>query len=197
MKQATPKYTTIYTESSPNPNSLKYVINYMLVPDSTTFDFPDAEAAKQSPLATELFTKFDFVERVFMMSNFVTVTKNENTSWHDVAGDLKEFLQGYLEEQKPLLTQTIKDEYDKELNKDEPEIDRKIKGILEEYIRPAVESDGGAISFHSYDSGTVKVLLQGSCSGCPSSMVTLKAGIENLLKRMLPEDVQEVVAEGV
>jgi Fe-S cluster biogenesis protein NfuA len=197
MKQATPKYTTIYTESSPNPNSLKYVINYMLVPDGTTFDFPDAEAAKQSPLATELFTKFDFVERVFMMSNFVTVTKNEKISWHDVAGDLKEFLQGYLEEQKPLLTQTIKDEYDKELNKDEPEIDRKIKGILEEYIRPAVESDGGAISFHSYDSGTVKVLLQGSCSGCPSSMVTLKAGIENLLKRMLPEDVQEVVAEGV
>jgi Fe-S cluster biogenesis protein NfuA len=169
----------------------------MLVPDGTTFDFPDAEAAKQSPLATELFTKFDFVERVFMMSNFVTVTKNEKISWHDVAGDLKEFLQGYLEEQKPLLTQTIKDEYDKELNKDEPEIDRKIKGILEEYIRPAVESDGGAISFHSYDSGTVKVLLQGSCSGCPSSMVTLKAGIENLLKRMLPEDVQEVVAEGV
>lgn len=197
MKQATPKYTTIYTESSPNPNSLKYVINYMLVPDGTTFDFPDAEAAKQSPLATELFTKFDFVERVFMMSNFITVTKNDKISWHDVAGDLKEFLQGYLEEQKPLLTQTIKDEYDKELNKDEPEIDRKIKGILEEYIRPAVESDGGAISFHSYDSGTVKVLLQGSCSGCPSSMVTLKAGIENLLKRMLPEDVQEVVAEGV
>lgn len=197
MKQATPKYTTIYTESSPNPNSLKYVINYMLVPDGTTFDFPDAEAAKQSPLAAELFAKFDFVERVFMMSNFVTVTKNEKISWHDVAGDLKEFLQGYLEEQKPLLTQTIKDEYDKELNKDEPEIDRKIKGILEEYIRPAVESDGGAISFHSYDSGTVKVLLQGSCSGCPSSMVTLKAGIENLLKRMLPEDVQEVVAEGV
>ncbi len=197
MKQATPKYTTIYTESSPNPNSLKYVINYMLVPDGTTFDFPDAEAAKQSPLAAELFAKFDFVERVFMMSNFVTVTKNEKMSWHDVAGDLKEFLQGYLEEQKPLLTQTIKDEYDKELNKDEPEIDRKIKGILEEYIRPAVESDGGAISFHSYDSGTVKVLLQGSCSGCPSSMVTLKAGIENLLKRMLPEDVQEVVAEGV
>ncbi|EAY27657.1 NifU family protein [Microscilla marina] len=197
MKQATPKYTTIYTESNPNPNSLKYVINYMLVPDGTTFDFPDAETAQQSPLATELFSKFSYVDRVFMMSNFVTVTKKEEADWHDVAGEVKEFLQGYLEEQKPLLTQDIQDEYDKELNKDEPEIDRKIKGILEEYVRPAVESDGGAINFHSYENGTVKVLLQGSCSGCPSSMVTLKSGIENLLKRMLPEDVKEVVAEGV
>ena len=197
MNQTSSRYTTIYTESNPNPNSLKYVINYMLVPDGTTFDFPDAEAAKQSPLAAELFQKFDFVERVFMMSNFVTVTKNEIASWHDVAGAIKEFLQEYLESQKPLLTKEIQNEYDKELNKNEPEIDRKIKGILEEYVRPAVESDGGAINFHSFENGTVKVLLQGACSGCPSSMITLKQGIENLLKRMLPEDVQEVVAEGV
>lgn len=197
MNQTSSRYTTIYTESNPNPNSLKYVINYMLVPDGTTFDFPDAEAAQQSPLAAALFQKFDFVERVFMMSNFVTVTKNEIANWHDIAGAVKEFLQEYLESQKPLLTKEIQNEYDKELNKNEPEIDRKIKGILEEYVRPAVESDGGAINFHSFENGTVKVLLQGACSGCPSSMVTLKQGIENLLKRMLPEDVQEVVAEGI
>lgn len=197
MNQTSPRYTTIYTESNPNPNSLKYVINYMLVPNGTTFDFPDAEAAKESPLAEALFNEFDYLERVFMMSNFVTVTKNEKADWHDVAGDVKEFLQSYLESQKPLLTRHIQDEYDKDLNKNEPEINRKIKGILEEYVRPAVESDGGAINFHSYENGTVKVLLQGACSGCPSSMITLKSGIENLLKRMLPEDVQEVVAEGI
>jgi len=197
MNQTSSRYTTIYTESNPNPNSLKYVINYTLVPEGTTFDFPDAEAAQRSPLAAELFARFDFVDRVFIMSNFVTVTKQEVASWHDVAGAVKAFLQDYLEAQKPLLTKEIQNEYDKELNKDEPEIDRKIKGILEEYVRPAVESDGGAINFHSYDNGIVKVLLQGSCSGCPSSMVTLKAGIENLLKRMLPDEVQEVVAEGI
>ncbi len=197
MDQTSSRYTTIYTESNPNPNSLKFVINYTLVPEGTTFDFPDVESAKRSPLAAEIFTKFDFVERVFMMSNFVTVTKHEVASWHDVAGAVKVFLQEYLEAQKPLLTKEIQNEYDRELNRNEPEIDRKIKGILEEYVRPAVESDGGAINFHSYENGTVKVLLQGACSGCPSSMVTLKAGIENLLKRMLPEDVQEVVAEGV
>lgn len=197
MNQTSPRYTTIYTESNPNPNSLKYVINYMLVPNGTSFDFPDAEAAKESPLAEAFFNEFDYLERVFMMSNFVTVTKNEKVDWHDVAGDVKEFLQSYLESQKPLLTKHIQDEYDKDLNKNEPEINRKIKGILEEYVRPAVESDGGAINFHSYENGTVKVLLQGACSGCPSSMITLKSGIESLLKRMLPEDVQEVVAEGI
>lgn len=197
MNQTSPRYTTIYTESNPNPNSLKYVINYMLVPNGTSFDFPDAEAARESPLAEAFFNEFDYLERVFMMSNFVTVTKNEKVDWHDVAGDVKEFLQSYLESQKPLLTKHIQDEYDKDLNKNEPEINRKIKGILEEYVRPAVESDGGAINFHSYENGTVKVLLQGACSGCPSSMITLKSGIESLLKRMLPEDVQEVVAEGI
>jgi NFU1 iron-sulfur cluster scaffold homolog, mitochondrial len=187
------RYTTIYTESNPNPNSLKFVVNYMLVPDSITFDFPDVESAKAgSPLAEELFA-YDFVKRVFVMSNFITITKDEDTSWHEVAPQLKKHLQDYLEQNKPLLKEKIAVET---FDENEPEIDRKIKSILEEYIKPAVEMDGGAITFHSYHEGIVKVMLQGACSGCPSSMLTLKAGIENLLKRMLPE-VTEVVAEEI
>jgi Fe-S cluster biogenesis protein NfuA len=190
------KYITVYTESNPNPNSMKFVLNFMLVPEGTTFDFADAESAAQgSPLATELFN-FDFVKRVFITSNFVTVTKDEVNEWTDIISPLKEFVKSYFEEGKPLLTQQKMTAYDKALNEEDSEIVKKIKSLLDEYVRPAVESDGGAINFHSFDEGTVKVHLQGSCSGCPSSTITLKAGIENLLKRMIPE-VKEVVAEGV
>lgn len=191
---STQKYITIYTEANPNPNSMKFVLNYMLVPEGNTFDFPSLAEAEDSPLAQALFQSFDYVERVFIMSNFITVTKTEAVSWHDVAGEIKQFIKTYLEEDKPLL-KTEAFVADK-IDANEPEINKKIKGILDEYIRPAVESDGGAIAFHSFDAGTVKVLLQGSCSGCPSSTITLKAGIENLLKSMLPE-VKEVVAEGI
>lgn len=195
MNTSQKKYITVYTESNPNPNSLKFVLNNMLVPEGTTFDFPDLESAKNSPLAVELFG-YDYVKRVFIMSNFITVSKDENSDWHEIAPIIKERIKSYLEEGKPLLTNQIMQEYDNALNEIEPEIDRKIKSILDEYVRPAVESDGGAIAFHSFEGGIVKVLLQGSCSGCPSSTLTLKAGVENLLKRMIPE-VQEVVAEGV
>lgn len=195
MNQAEQKYVTIYTESNPNPNSLKFVINFMLVPEGTTFDFPDAEAAKESPLATGLFS-FSYVERIFIMSNFITVTKSEEVSWQEVATEIKQYVKEYLESGKALLTQKIMSEYDEEFDKDEPEINKKIRKILDEYVRPAVESDGGAITFHSFEEGIVKVILQGACSGCPSSTMTLKSGIENLLKRMIPE-VSEVVAEGV
>lgn len=193
MNPSIPKYITIYTESNPNPNSLKFVANFMLVPQGQTFDYPSLEAAEDSPLATELFN-FPFVQRVFMMNNFVTVTKDDATDWHDVAGSLKSFIKEYLEAEKPILKGQafISDEIDE----NEPEINLKIRAILDEYVRPAVESDGGAITFHSFEEGTVKVLLQGACSGCPSSTMTLKAGIEGLLTRMLPE-VKEVVAEGV
>lgn len=192
----------IYTEANPNPNSMKFVVNKMLIPEGVTFDFPDTEAAKESPLASELFSKFDYVERVFMMNNFVTVTKKEEISWHDIAMEVKEFIKGYLEEEKPLFTSQLLKGYEEEFaqnQEDDSELVKKIKGILEEYVKPAVESDGGAITFHSYqeENKTVKLLLQGSCSGCPSSMVTLKMGIENLLKRFLPNEVQAVEAEEV
>lgn len=187
------KYITVYTEANPNPNSLKFVLNFMLVSEGSTFDFPDLESTKGvSPLAEELFNTYAYVKRVFVMSNFITITKDEQASWHEIAAELKKFIKDYLEAGRELLIQ----ESGLEINPDEPEIDRKIKSILDEYVRPAVESDGGAITFHSFDEGIVKVLLQGACSGCPSSTLTLKQGIENLLTSMVPE-VQEVVAEGI
>jgi Fe-S cluster biogenesis protein NfuA len=193
------KYVNIYTESNPNPNSMKFVLNYMLVPDNTSIDFPDAQSAGDSPLATALF-ELPYVRRVFIMNNFITVTKDENTSWDDVILSLKKFIKEYMEDNRPILSVTKVQEYanaETAGGEQDPEVVQKIKHLLDEYVRPAVESDGGAINFHSYHEGTVKVLLQGSCSGCPSSTLTLKAGIENLLKRMLPDEVKEVVAEGV
>ncbi len=193
MNTSIPKYITLYTESNPNPNSLKFVANFMLVPSGQTFDYPSKEAAQESPLATELFG-FEYVKRVFMMNNFITVTKDDETDWHEIAGSLKQYIKEYLEAEKPVLKSAAL--FEDTVDENEPEINQKIRAILDEYVRPAVEGDGGAITFHSFEEGTVKVLLQGACSGCPSSTMTLKAGIENLLKRMLPE-VKEVVAEGV
>lgn len=192
------KYVNVYTEANPNPNSMKFVLNYMLVPENTTFDFPTVESAKDSPLATALF-ELGYVRRVFLMSNFVTVTKDEQISWEEIILPLKKFIKEYMEENKPIFTSRKIEELKAEESTaaEEPEVVQKIKHLLDEYVRPAVESDGGAISFHSYHEGTVKVQLQGSCSGCPSSTLTLKSGIENLLKRMLPDEVKEVVAEGV
>lgn len=182
----------LYLEANPNPNSLKFVANYMLVPEGESFDFPDKAAAEHAPLALELF-ELDYVERVFFMSNFVTVTKAEDKEWEEIKEELKAIIKNYLEQDKPLITKFSETT---QAAIEESEIERNIKNILDEYVRPAVEQDGGAISFHSYNEGVVKVLLQGSCSGCPSATITLKAGIENLLKRMVPE-VTTVEAEGV
>jgi Fe-S cluster biogenesis protein NfuA len=181
-------------EANPNPNSMKFVINFMLLQDGVSFDYPNAEAATDSPLAQELF-KIDGVERVFYMSNFVTVTKRPDLEWIELQDAIREVIKPYLENEKPLILQEL--DKDPLFDENDSEVVKQIKGILDEYIRPAVEGDGGAISFAAFDEGVVKVTLQGSCSGCPSSTVTLKAGIENLLKRMLPNDVKEVVAEGV
>ncbi|NBB22300.1 NifU family protein [Runella sp. CRIBMP] len=190
----------IYTEASPNPNSMKFVLNFELVPQGLSFDYPDSESTqmegKASPLAGDLF-QFPFVQRIFLASNFITVTKDDATDWGDVILDTKQFLKIYFEENHPVFEQKTVDKNTAILDTDSPTV-RQIKTILDDYVRPAVESDGGAISFHSFEeiTGTVKVLLQGSCSGCPSSTLTLKAGIQNLLTQMVP-DVKEVVAEGV
>jgi len=187
------KPVTIYLEANPNPNSLKFVANFMLVSEGKSYDFPDVVAAKSAPLANELF-KFDYVTRVFYMSNFITVTKSQTVEWVEIQEELKSFIKNYLESDQPLLSHEEEDV--QEFAEDETDMDHKIKVILEEYVQPAVEQDGGAISFHSYQDGVVKLLLQGSCSGCPSSTVTLKAGIESLLKRMIPE-IKAVEAEEV
>lgn len=192
MLQAIPKSVHIYLESNPNPNSLKFVVNEMLVPEGLSFDFPDVESTANAPLAKELFN-YPFVDRVFYMSNFITVTKKEDVDWLEIQGKLKEHIKTFLEEGKFIIEVNQPDTIS---NVEDTETVIKIKTILDEYIRPAVEQDGGAITFHSFQDGIVRVKLQGSCSGCPSSMITLKAGIENLFKRMMPDEVQAVEALG-
>jgi Fe-S cluster biogenesis protein NfuA len=192
MIQAAPKPISIYLESNPNPNSLKFVVNEMLVPEGMSFDFPDPDSAKDAPLAQELFM-YPFVDRVFYMSNFVTVTKKGDVEWIEVQSILRDHIQKFLESGKLILDQ--KDDFPA-AELEETDTIRQIKSILDEYIRPAVEQDGGAITFHSFKDGIVTVRLQGSCSGCPSSTVTLKAGIENLFTRMMPEVVKGVQALG-
>jgi len=186
MMEETKKAVNIYLEANPNPNSLKFVVNFMIVPEGISFDYPDKTSAANSPLAKILFG-FEFVERVFFMSNFVTVTKISRYDWAEIQNIIKSTIEDYLREGK----QVVDFDKEKEQASNEPstsnDIEMRIISILDEYIKPAVEQDGGAITFDSFEEGTVKVNLQGSCSGCPSSTVTLKAGIENLLKRMIPE----------
>lgn len=191
MLQATPKNVHIYLESNPNPNSLKFVVNDMLVPEGMSFDFPDLESASISPLAQELFT-YPFVERVFFASNFVTVTKRDSVEWLEIQQALKDHIRKFLEAGNMIID--IKEPEAEGVSEEETETIKKIKTILDDYIRPAVEQDGGAITYHSFRDGIVKVKLQGSCSGCPSSTVTLKAGIENLFTRMMPGEVKAVEA---
>lgn len=192
MLKATPKTIHIYLESNPNPNSLKFVLNEMLIPEGMSFDFPSPAEAEESPLAQELFM-YPFVDRVFFMSNFVTVTKKEGIEWLEIQETIKNHIKTFLESGK--LALEVRKE-DSTSSSEETETVKKIKTILEEYIRPAVEQDGGAITFHSFKDKKVTVALQGSCSGCPSSTITLKAGIENLFKKMMPEEVESVEALG-
>ncbi len=187
---------SIYTEMTPNPETMKFVANKLLYP-GRSLDLPDVETAKSSPLATELFG-FPFIKAVFIASNFVTLTKTPDTDWSDVIPSIRQLLKEYLEEGKPIVNEeevaAMKQESTNNVLADDTDVVKRIKELLDNYVRPAVEMDGGAIQFKSYDEGVVNLMLQGSCSGCPSSMITLKAGIEGMMKRMIPE-VREVVAE--
>lgn len=187
---------SIYTEMTPNPETMKFVANKLLYPGKS-IDFPDMETARPSPLAVELFG-FPFIKSVFIASNFATLTKTGETDWDDVIPSVRQFLKEYLEEGKAVINEdevvTRKVESSNEVLADDSDVVKRIKELLDNYVRPAVEMDGGAIQFRSYEEGKVNLMLQGSCSGCPSSMITLKAGIEGMMKRMIPE-VREVVAE--
>ncbi len=187
---------SIYTEMTPNPETMKFVANKLLYPGKS-IDFPDETTASPSPLAKELFS-FPFIKSVFIASNFVTLTKTAETEeWQDVIPTIKQFLKEYLENNGPIVNEEEVASMHKEayaIAADDDDVVKRIKELLDNYVRPAVEMDGGAIQFKSYDEGTVNLMLQGSCSGCPSSMITLKAGIEGMMKRMIPE-VKEVVAE--
>jgi Fe-S cluster biogenesis protein NfuA len=188
---------SIYTEMTPNPETMKFVANKLLYPGKS-IDFPDEPSAAPSPLAQHLFS-FPFVKSVFIASNFVTLTKNAGTDdWQDIIPSIRQFLKEYIEEGKVIvndeLVSKIKVESTNEISADDSDVVKRIKELLENYVKPAVEMDGGAIQFKSYENGKVNLMLQGSCSGCPSSMITLKAGIEGMMKRMIPE-VKEVTAE--
>ena len=192
------KPITIYAEASPNPDSMKFVANVTFLPSGLNVDYPSKEDAEKSPLAQSLFD-FEYVERVFISSNFISVTKPSSTQWVEVIPELRGFIKTYLEGENKVFTEMPEKKAVEQVEgktSDSTELDAKIIELLDNYVRPAVESDGGNIDFVSFKEGVVTVRLQGSCSGCPSATVTLKSGIESLLKRMVPE-VTSVVAEGI
>ena len=190
---------TIYAESTPNPEVIKFVANKKLV--KSTYEFTSIDEANSSLLASELF-HFPFVKSVFIDQNYVSITKHNVAEWDDITMELREFIRSFLENGKEI----ISDKASKTIEQKQEELDRKFEdlddiskeiiNILEEYVKPAVASDGGNIEFKSYDknSKVVKVILQGACSGCPSSTITLKNGIENMLKEMLKDKINAVEA---
>ncbi len=193
---------TVYAEMTPNPDVMKFVANKVLNPGAP-LDYSSSDDATGSPLA-EAVLNFPFVENVFIAGNYVSVTKNDKIDWDMVVMETRNFISDYLREGKEIVKKealqphAIKEEQlaDKDgdqvkFNVATDELDEKIIDALNEYIRPAVENDGGSIDFVNFKDGIVKVALRGACSGCPSSTVTLKQGIEGLLTRMFPE-VKEV-----
>lgn len=201
MDTVTQSPVMIYTEQTPNPESLKFVTNKML--HKGTADFREEALAREwSPLASSLFD-FPYVKGVYVCNNFVTVTKEFNYSWDDIMLKLKQYIKEYVQEGKEVIKEGFVEAMEKieaergdayEYTGEEAELVKKIKELIDTYVKPAVEMDGGNIEFKSFNQGIVTVILQGSCSGCPSSTVTLKSGIEGMLKRMVPE-VKEVVSE--
>jgi NFU1 iron-sulfur cluster scaffold homolog, mitochondrial len=198
METAAKTPVLLYTEQTPNPESLKFVTNRMLY--RGTADFREEVLAQEwSPLATALFEK-PFVKGVYICNNFVTVTKEFNYDWAEIMLQIKDFIKNYIDDDGIILKEGFAEAMASQQNNeieadsDNPELSKRIKELIDTYVKPAVESDGGNIEFKKFEQGTVYVLLQGSCSGCPSSTVTLKSGIEGMLTRMVPE-VKAVEAE--
>ncbi len=200
----------VYAELTPNPNSVKFVADRLLLFEGTV-EYKSKAEAIDCPIAYQLFD-FTGIKSVFITANFITITKEADIDWYEITNILREFIKGFLnsgeklflknpvqetEEVKEPATSGIAAPPEKQPTQENAAsaiIEDKIKNMLDEFVRPAVEGDGGAIDFKSFKDGVVTVVLKGSCSGCPSSTLTLKAGIENLLKRMIPE-VSEVMAE--
>ena len=194
---------SVYAETTPNPSVMKFVANKTLA--SGTFEFKSIHETAHSPLAKELFS-FPFVKEVFISANYISVMIHSFVEWHDISSELREFIKKFLEEGKPVLNDEIlnatnsnnssTNNTSEENLKVYTELEKEIISILDEYVKPAVASDGGHIMFDSFnrETKTVKVILQGACSGCPSSTITLKNGIETMLKEMLRGQVQQVVA---
>lgn len=199
MEAAAKTPVLLYTEQTPNPESLKFVTNRMLY--RGTADFREEALAKEwSPLGTALF-EMPFVKGVYICNNFVTISKEYNYDWAEIMLKIKEFIKNYIENDGIILKEgfaeaiaAMQKSDTEEYTGDNAELVVRIKDLIDTYVKPAVEMDGGNIEFKAFDKGTVYVILQGSCSGCPSSTVTLKSGIEGMLTRMIPE-VKSVEAE--
>jgi Fe-S cluster biogenesis protein NfuA len=186
----------VYAEVTPNPAVLKFVANKKLV--ATDFEFKNIEEAKNSPLATELYN-FPFVKEIFISENYVSITKFDIVEWSDVTIEIRSFIKQYIADGKTVAIQTEATKATQNVlntNQDLDDVSKQIISILDEYIKPAVAADGGNILFQSYEEDTqiVNVILQGACSGCPSSTITLKNGIENMLKQLIPGKIEGVVA---
>jgi len=187
----------VYSEVTPNPSVLKFVANKKLV--ESDLEFKNIEEAKNSPLATELFN-FSFVKEVFISENYVSITKFDVVEWSEITNEIRGFIKQFIADGKAILSGDSKSSNKIEdaqvSNENLDEISKQIISILDEYVKPAVAADGGNILFQSYDANTqtVNVILQGACSGCPSSTVTLKNGIENMLKQLIPGKIGQVVA---
>ena len=190
---------TVYAESTPNPAVLKFVANKKLV--TSTYEFKNIDEAKHAPIVQSLF-HFPFVKEVFIDENYISIHKYDMADWNDITIELREFIKNYIEEGKEILDSNLTQKSSQNENRETMEFDnlddvsKDVVNIINEYIKPAVASDGGNIVFDSYDPETkkVKVILQGACSGCPSSTFTLKNGIENMLKEMLNGKVETVEA---
>lgn len=195
QKKKTP--ISIYAESTPNPEAMKFVANKALATD--TYEFKSKNDAIHAPLALELFN-FPFVKEVFINANYISISKHNGVEWEEITNEIRSFIKTYIESGENIFNDEIlqKKELINQENVDNKfsEIDKEIISILNEYVKPAVESDGGNIAYHSYnkETKTVKVILQGACSGCPSSTVTLKNGIETMLRQMLKGKVEIVEA---
>lgn len=198
----------IYAEETPNPSSVKFVANKLLLVSGASAEYQTISDTNDAPIAKKLF-QFPFVKRLYIASNFITVTKQDAVDWEDIRDELRVFLTDYLNKGNAIINKLPQQQVPKDSSFKETisintqhvpptnDVENKIIEVLEQYIRPAVESDGGLITFKELKDGIVTVQMRGSCSGCPSSTMTLKAGIEALLKRLLPDHVKEVVSEAV
>ncbi|MEI8136070.1 MAG: NifU family protein [Bacteroidota bacterium] len=198
----------IYVEETPNPSSVKFVANKLLLVSGATAEYKNVSETKDAPIAQKIF-QFPFVKSIFIASNFITITKNDGVIWEEIRDEVRVFITDYLNKGHAVINKLPQQQVPKDSTFKETvsintqhmppsnDVENKIIEVLEQYIRPAVESDGGQITFKELKDGIVTVQMRGSCSGCPSSTMTLKAGIEALLKRLLPDDVKEVVSEAV
>ena len=187
----------IYAEMTPNPNVMKFVSSKVLMEGFV--EVKSRETSEGVPLAQAIFKDFDFAKEVFISDNFVAVTRDNSVEWHQVMMAVRGFIAEYLQsggEISNIVAQKHESPVENIINRDYTDNEQKISDILNEYVAPAVENDGGKISLMEYDesSKTAKMLLQGACSGCPSSTATLKGGIENILKQFLPDLVERVEA---